>query len=41
MHLAFLCFVVFRFAGEIRACYLDYGHGSGLRGREFELVRDR
>ena len=37
--LALLCIVIFRFAGEVRARYLDYGHGSGLRGREFELVR--
>ena len=30
--------VVFRFPGEIRARYFDYGYGGGLRGSEFELV---
>jgi len=39
MHLALLCFVVFCFAGEARACYFEDGHGGGLFGREFELVR--
>lgn len=28
-----------RFPGKVRARYLEYGHGSGLRGREFEFVR--
>ena len=28
-----------RFPGKVRARYLEYGHGGGLRRREFELVR--
>ncbi len=29
----------FRFPGEIRARYLEYGHSGGLLRRKFELVR--